>query len=118
MKKILYVLMLSISITLVTGCSGPGGWKKEDASSMNNFSETLVSKKATDYDVAYGYEVLVNNYDSVSSKTIYKEIWVPRVSFEKMPEPNDTTKVILHYLQVKSNEVYLYVGYDIQYIKK
>lgn len=117
MKKLLYVLMLSTSMALIISCAGPGGNKKEEASTKWNKEGILVSKNPTDYDLKFGYKVMI--YDTVLSKTSYMQIWLPKQSFEKIPEPNDTTRVILHYLTIEgsnnSGDFYLCIGYDIQY---
>jgi hypothetical protein len=97
MKKLLFLLAI---VTLFTACSWAGGGGSNNVSTIYNESSYLLSKKVTDFDPKFGYEVTVYEKDTVDSlKIIENKVFVPKKIFEKIPEPNDSINVIINYIK-------------------
>ena len=102
MKKLInfptYVVVLTI-ITMfsLTSCKWVGGNSKGKASSMDNYVGRLVTKVPLDFDDKFGYEVIVLELKEDSTFKTCK-VLVPRKTWGKLPEPNDSTVVMIEYI--------------------
>ena len=99
MKNLIFFLF-TVMIFSISSCTwaGRGDFKFVDASTMHNKTGNLVSKKITDYDAKYGYEVSVWNRTK-DSLFEYTKVFVPKSTYERLPEPNDTIQVVLEYIE-------------------
>lgn len=129
MKTILFTFIV-IGISTFSSCKNAGGDKLEKASIYYNTSGILVSKTPSDYDRKYGYEVLV--YEEVDSFLLEdSKVFIPLSTWEKIPVPNDSTRVIIEYisdiaygavggpdLQIFETNLNLATGFTIENIQK
>ena len=100
--KTITPIFTAFLVVLISSCTDTGGSSRElDGKphiSQRWKSGYLFTKTSTDYDFRVGYEVLVYR---VSQDSVLKphEVWVPHTIYEQLPEPSDTSKVSLLYIE-------------------
>ncbi|MFO0743654.1 MAG: hypothetical protein U0469_01205 [Candidatus Paceibacterota bacterium] len=96
MKKIFYVFLL---ITGLASCKSVGGGKSTNVSSDID-SGFLISKKPFDFDTKFGYGLFViKTIDSLTNKSEYEEVWISRQTYDVLPAPDDSTKILIYYVR-------------------
>jgi hypothetical protein len=99
MKKLLFLCFIGMVFFLSSCCSWAGDDKKDNASTACNYTGRLVTKTPTDFDVKFGYEVLVYSYSNDSNTIIDKKVFISKNTWERLPVPNDTTIVNIEYVE-------------------
>lgn len=99
MKKPIIYSIFALFIFLTSCCSWAGDDYKKDASILYNYSGLLTTKIPSDFDDKFGYEVLVYVYSNDSSTITGHEVYVSKNTWERLPEPNDTTIVKIEYVE-------------------
>lgn len=92
------ILVIGISFSL-TSCHGAGNGSKGDASTIKNDSGFLLTKDPTDFDTKFGYEVLVYKTSGDSTKIIPIKVFIPKSTWDKLPEPNEYVDVKIQYIE-------------------
>lgn len=92
------IFVIGISFSL-TSCSWAGNDSKGDASTIKNDSGFLLTKTPTDFDVKFGYEVLVYKTSDDSTKIIPIKVFIPKSTWERLPEPDDYVDVNIQYIK-------------------
>ncbi len=97
MKKLVFLLILSV---FITACKWSGSDHSVKVSTFNNENCYLMSKKTTDFDRKYGYEVLCYTNDTIDKLKIKDiKVFIPKQIFERIPDPNDTMNVVIYYIK-------------------
>jgi hypothetical protein len=128
MKKLInFSICLVIIALLLTSCKridSVGGDARKEASSSFNVVGHLITKAPSDFDKRFGYEVSVIDILKQDSINNISKVFVPKIVWERLPEPNDTTIVNIEYIQnieygeIKRSQFNLCVGYNVVIKKK
>lgn len=92
------IFVIGISFSL-TSCSWAGNGSKGNPSTIKNDSGFLLTKTPTDFDVKFGYEVLVYKTSDDSTKIIPIKVFIPKSIWDKLPEPDDYVDVKIQYIE-------------------
>ena len=96
MKKIFYVFLL---ITGLISCKNVGGGDAINVSSDLD-SGFLISKNPFDFDIKFGYGLFVTKKtDSFTNKSDYKKVWISKQTYNVLPVPDDSTKILIYYVE-------------------
>jgi len=99
MKKVIKLAVLFLfAVFSLTACKYAGDNLKKDVSLKDNNEGHLITKVPSDFDNKFGYEVAVSivSGDSVSET---QKVFISQKTWQRLPEPNDTTTVIIEYVQ-------------------
>lgn len=98
-NKLFFLFCIFIISFTLTSCSWAGGSSKDNASTMKNGSGFLLTKTPTDFDSKFGYEVLVYQISADSTEMTPIKVFIPKNTWNKLPEPNDNIDVNIQYVE-------------------
>jgi hypothetical protein len=90
---------------LLSGCGAnyqSGAESFEKASTTDNLSARIISKKPLDFDAHFGVLVAAETFpasDTTGTKVTALKIWIPKITYLLMPEPSDTTMITAYYIK-------------------
>lgn len=102
MKNLIIFFFCIVTFTL-SSCTWAGkvtSKNPNNASTYKTATGILVSKKITNFDRKFGYEVMVYNTDKNNAQLReYTKVFIAKNTWERIPDPNDSTKITIEYVK-------------------